>query len=560
MATRSFRWVDAEGAERTLAEDELKTRLASGDISKSSLVSETGTEAWVRADEVPGLTPPPADVFVPPPPAFIEAVQRTFEGADEPPTEPVVRKGPGGTLIAAPAVAAPPPRVGPGGTLVAMPAPARLPPPSAPPPGAIRTLPLPGSMRSVPPAVQPPSDRPDTPSTPPMPPRPRRALLLPVVGGLVGLVVFVGLFAAIRGSGKGSDTAVATAPSSTVARPAASTAPVAPPSSTEGLVACKVTKGPSRIALRASKDVPIELAGVPAKSRVALGFSPDGRTARGLMIDPATLLAKPEIPPRVLGLVKRVTPVPMQDGARWVVDAELPKAATRQPMSVAVEPPYTVAIADDALVVVGAPGETPRKLWALPAGADAFRSLPLADAGALVALRATDGVYVGRVGTDRTPRGELVKVSEAGQVGTPALGTNGVEIAVSFAWRASPSDPWTLRLSHGARGDDLKTASAFPLPPGGPGGDAFAPTLAGMSDGRWLIAWTEGTTGNRAVRAITLSPTAQPFGAALVLSAGVASAGQANLAMLGGDAGLAVFLTTPRPGLYDLWGASLSCS
>jgi hypothetical protein len=390
-----------------------------------------------------------------------------------------------------------------------------------------------------------------------MPARSRRALV-PVVGGLLGLVVIVGGFALIRGRKREPEAPAAIAPSATVARPAASAKPATP--STEGLIACKVTKGPTRIALRASKDVPIELAGVPAKGRVALGFSPDGRTARGLMIDPATLLAKPEIPPRALGLLRRVSPVPMQDGARWIVDAELPKATTRQPMSIAVEPPYAVGVADDSLVVVGAAGETPRKLWALPAGADAFRSLPLADAGALVAMRATDGVYVGRIGTDRAPRGDLVRVSEAGQVGTPALGTNGVEIAVSFAWRASPSDPWTLRLAHGPRGDDLKTAAAFALPTGGPGGDAFAPSLAGMSDGRWLLAWTEGTSGNRAVRAVTLSPAAQPFGDAVVLSQGVASAGQANLAMLGGDAGLAVFLTTPRPGLYDLWGASLSCS
>ena len=554
MTTRSFRWVDSAGIERTVTEDELRAQLASGTIPRSSLVCEVPGDAWVHAEELDGIGPPPSTAFVPPPPPFVEDVQRAFEGklapseappAPLPPPKSPARALAGGTLIGGMVSPPPPPRVA----------------PSAPPPRAMAGGTLVGM---APPAYRTGSVPP--PSIPPLA-APRRALL-PIVIGAVGVIALIGVVAIGRSvlssppaaPSTAAVVAIASAPPGKAVVATPPPAETARPAQQERATACKIAKGPARLALRASKDVPIELAGVPAKGTVALGFSPEGRTARGLAIDPQSLLAKPELPPVPRGFVRHVTPVPTQTGVKWLVDADLPKAAVAPTLSVPVEPAYAVGIADGALVLVGAPGEAPRKLWTLPGAVDAMRALPLADAGALIALRAEGGVYVGRIGTDRSARGDLTLVSPPGQVGAPALGTNGVDVAIAFAWRAGGSDPWTLRLAHGGRSDALAVASAFELPKGGPGGDAFAPSLAGLSDGRWLLAWTEGATGSRAVRAITLSSSAVAFGDPLVLSAGITSAGQGSVAVVGGDTGLAVFLTTTKLGLYDLWGTSLSCS
>jgi hypothetical protein len=97
----------------------------------------------------------------------------------------------------------------------------------------------------------------------------------------------------------------------------------------------------------------------------------------------------------------------------------------------------------------------------------------------------------------------------------------------------------------------------IPLPKGGPGGDAFAPDIAGLPDGRWLMIWTEGPAGSRAIRAQTLAFDFTPLGDPIALSPPAGNFGQGVLGVVENYAG-AVFLSKGSTS-YELWGSILQC-
>jgi hypothetical protein len=191
--------------------------------------------------------------------------------------------------------------------------------------------------------------------------------------------------------------------------------------------------------------------------------------------------------------------------------------------------------------------------------ADALRALPVAGAGAWVAFRQGGRVWAGLLDVGGKPRGELRALTEGGQVGSPSWAQGGDEVAVAFAWRATESDAWSMRVARGPKQGPLGPSTPFATPAGGPGGDAIAPALAWLGDGRWVAAWTEGASGARLVRVATLGPSGEVVGEALTASPAGANAGQASIAVASGAKVMVAYLSAAGRGLYELWGASLAC-
>lgn len=436
--------------------------------------------------------------------------------------------------------------------------------------------PAPGVAPSEPPPPPAPSQLDDAPrpSLPPVDEQSarRRKAFMPIVFGALGaavLLVVVGVVVSALRKPSEQPPSAASAPATSagpaptpVASVPASAEPVAkaPPAPTKegGLGACAVAKAAVKLAPRASKDIPLELTGIPATSRIALGFSVDGKSPYGVEVDPATLGVKKGAVPRAPGTLRRVLAMPVSNGAKWIVDADPKKASLRLAQTVPVEPTFVVGVAGDVV----ATADKVTDAWApgprISGNADLLRSLVVPGAGSLVAVRAGDVLSAVRLGTDRAAKGDLVPLADGGQAGTPALGTNGVEVAVAFAHRDAPTSPWGVKISRFLKDDAPSKAVAFPLPQGGPGGDAFAPSIAGLADGRWLLAWTEGASGSRVVRVATLSANGEVMAEPLSLSVPKSNAGQPSLAVVGADA-LAVYLTSPKKGIYEIWGATLSC-
>jgi hypothetical protein len=149
-------------------------------------------------------------------------------------------------------------------------------------------------------------------------------------------------------------------------------------------------------------------------------------------------------------------------------------------------------------------------------------------------------------------------VGSGGVVGKPSSGWNGREVAVIFADRPAGSARWEIRVGHAPFGKLPASTEVIPLPEGGPGGDAFAPDIAGLADGRWVLIWTEGPPGSRAMRAQTLGSDFKPVGDPIALSPPAGNFGQGILGVAESYVG-AVFLSRPAAS-YELWGVILNAA
>jgi hypothetical protein len=226
------------------------------------------------------------------------------------------------------------------------------------------------------------------------------------------------------------------------------------------------------------------------------------------------------------------------------------------------DPAIVVGWADNGFGVASRSTDPPTTLWPLDGDAipDMIRAVDAGDLGQVVVFRRGGAIFGGVIAKDRTARGGLVQIAGAGApagspVGAPAIAVSGQSVAVAFADRASPNDPWSVRIGTASVGSLPSQTSQFTAPPGGPGGAAIAPALAGLSDGRWLLLWTEGSGGEHDVRAQTLGADLKPLGAPFKVSHD--NAGQAAAAISGGQ-GLVAYLQLTDRG-YEVWGAGVDC-
>jgi hypothetical protein len=81
--------------------------------------------------------------------------------------------------------------------------------------------------------------------------------------------------------------------------------------------------------------------------------------------------------------------------------------------------------------------------------------------------------------------------------------------------------------------------------------------LAGLADGRFLLAWTEGSGGDHDVRAQTLAADLKPIGAPFSVSHAGGNAGQGAAAVSGGRGLVAYLALTDHS--YEVWGAGVDC-
>ncbi len=307
---------------------------------------------------------------------------------------------------------------------------------------------------------------------------------------------------------------------------------------------------------RASKTIPFEL--VPmAGGKLAVGYARDDTEASGLEMDPATGEAKETFSRDTTETIEHVMPNP---SGGFTVIAPGESAALKSAVQVPTSPPFFVGVSDGSVVTSDKSDAPGPKLWSLPS-ADAINSERVEQAAAkgfAYTFRQGNSVFGGWIGADRRAVGELVKVAgSGGSVGKPMSAFNGKETAVIFADRPAGAAHWQIRVGHAPAGAIPAQTTVIPLPKGGPGGDAFAPDIAGLPDGRWVLVWTEGPPGGRAVRAQTLSPKFEPIGDPTALSPPAGNFGQGVLGVVG-ERATVVFLSKGSQS-FELWGAVLQC-
>ncbi|MBK6517812.1 MAG: hypothetical protein IPG04_27765 [Polyangiaceae bacterium] len=317
---------------------------------------------------------------------------------------------------------------------------------------------------------------------------------------------------------------------------------------------CWVTRQPRRWAESASKTVPFDMR--PRGDTIDLGFALGENKAAGLRIDPKAGTAESVFTSEVKSEISRVSP----SGETFYVG----ESGERGYLPVAAAAPFYLVLEKGSIGAADTTDGSVEALWKLE-GEEPITAEQVTAVGDsfLLTFRRGNDVIAGYFGADKKPKGELGTISSKGSEernGKPRAGTNGAEVVVAYAVETRLADEkkeWRLTLAKSPVGSIPTNPVPLELPANGPGGDAIAPDLIGLADGRWLLMWTEGTSGARAIRAQTYDKTFQAIGDPIALSPPAGSFGQAMLGVAGEYTTVA-FLQAADEG-FEMWGAVLRC-
>lgn len=340
-----------------------------------------------------------------------------------------------------------------------------------------------------------------------------------------------------------------------------------PTGASAGAPTAAAPAGPCTLAVPAKKlapnihhGIPPYLAADPESGRVVVGFAASQTQAVAIAVDLDTLAFDRKLSETSREPITGVVPLTASGKLRFAVDRE--SAGLRFARSVDEKPPITIGIADDGFASI-AGGGVPRTIW--PGGEDQRitepRVAPVPDVGFAVTFRRggqTGEVVIGWLAPDGTRKSDLAPIATSRKyLGTPVVGTNDRDVLVAFAARQSNNAYWGLQVATAGHGELPERARPFSIPPGGLGAEAISPAAAGLEGGRWILQWTEGSTGNRQVRLQTLGGDLIPIGDPVTLSPKEANAGQ-GVVWVRGKKGLSLFLVKVGSG-HELWGAALKC-
>jgi hypothetical protein len=307
---------------------------------------------------------------------------------------------------------------------------------------------------------------------------------------------------------------------------------------------------------RVSKSIPFDVA-ASGEGAIAVGYARDAREAVGIEVSLGTGEIQPRDDDKADDDIERVFLSPT---GRIQVARTGGSGGIKSPLQVPAATPFWVGLGDSAVVSAPAVDATPAPLWPI-SGDEVLGAASVHAAGKqgfLLTYRRGGGIWSGWIREDRRAVGDLVRAEgSGGAVGKPSGGWNGREIALIFADRPEEDGHYEMRIGHASPGALPASTTVLPMPKGGPGGDAFAPDIAGLPDGRWLLVWTEGAAGSRAVRAQTLTPDFAPLGDPIALSPPAGNFGQGVIGVAGVHAAT-VFLSKGASS-YELWGAVLQC-
>jgi hypothetical protein len=345
-----------------------------------------------------------------------------------------------------------------------------------------------------------------------------------------------------------SQTNLASPPAPVPAESAAAPAPAASRAS------CVRSGEPIRLSPKVSKDVPVELRASADGSQLGIGFALDARTAAGLVAQLPGLELKQQFrrPADKLG---RVIAAAGQAGFSLLVHAGARPPLHQDSLTIRTLPTMLAAWNGDELRVSGE-GVGNDTSWKLEQKPSAVRAAAVGAREAVLALRIGDSVKLGWVKEDGTSAGPLRRVPSAGmRLGTPSIAWNGKDALVAFAERETDEAPWGLRVARARLGAEPWSSESWAVPAGGPGGQTIAPSVAALQGGGWLMVWTEGAQGSRAVRMQTLDAELAPVGEAQTVSS-EGNAGQGTGIVAEGQ-GAVVYLAGTRA--HELWAVRVQC-
>ena len=328
---------------------------------------------------------------------------------------------------------------------------------------------------------------------------------------------------------------------------------------------CWMAKQPVRWAPTVLQSVPVDV--TPTASGVVVAYAREAREPATVEVDfAAGTFNDKAADKREEDIVRVFAP---RDGSALLATTKSDSGPLAPYVFAPRAAPFVIGVAgrgtpSPSVALADKPDGAPTTLWPVPPveedkGLEAARVLAVGPASHALVFRRSGNILGGFLGEGHRAEGGLgVIAGSGGSVGKPALGTNRREIAVVFADKSKADSPWEIRVGHAPLGQVPRETMIVPLPKGGPGGDAFAPDVAGTPDGRWVLVWTEGKTGGYAVRAQTFGADWKPLGDPIAISPPAGNFGQAVVGAAGNYV-TTMFLSKGSSGSYELWGAVLQC-
>ncbi|MEO8980470.1 MAG: GYF domain-containing protein [Polyangiaceae bacterium] len=366
------------------------------------------------------------------------------------------------------------------------------------------------------------------------------------LSGLSGalLVAVIGL-ALSRGHGKAPEPDGSASVSAT---PAPAPAPAA-------ITGCRLLLPAARLFPNVERAVPPYVTQLPNEAALALGFAETKNKGVGLRLNLATLDITPAFEEEGNDAVRGVVPLTHSGSLAFFVDRD--DKALHSAHTVDEVPPFTLGVneAGFSRVVAGATS----LVWPLDGSAKITepRSAPLGAYGYGIAFRRggqAGSVLLGFVDSDGKKKTELAGIPNAPKLlGTPVIAGSAAGALVAFAGRDREDAPWQLFVSLTKPGAPPSPARALLTG----SGSAISPALAPLGADRFLVQWTEGTSGKYHVHVQSFGADLSPIGQSVLVSPKGANAGQGSLAAFAGQAATLFILTTA--GHDELWGATLAC-
>ncbi len=390
----------------------------------------------------------------------------------------------------------------------------------------------------------------------------QRARRVYVMGGLAVAAAAALLALVIRG---GREQTTSVAPQSTEAAARLTTTSKSAPAIAKPRrepAACTIVTQATKIAEWADPAITPAFAAIPGSERVVIGFGQSGTYAIGITIDPRTLDHDQVF--REFRHDKLVSVVPTAKNGELHFQVVRDGFTLANARSIDAATPFFL-------------GATANGIERLVGKGDASPVWPFADAdketvprvatvdgvGHAVALRRgglSGRISIGYLNPSGDRQTDLADIRvNATFVGTPAVAANDGTLLVAFAARTERNSPWTLALAQAKFGELPKDARAFPIPSGGPGGNAISPAIGPLAGDRWLLQWTEGSSGNRVARAQVLDRALSPISDPVNLSPEGANAGQGAV-WAKGDVGTILYYVQNDKKSHELWGTSVQCT
>lgn len=326
-----------------------------------------------------------------------------------------------------------------------------------------------------------------------------------------------------------------------------------------GTGACRTITAATRLADSADPSVPPSFAHGSGSPRMAVGFAGTPTQALGITLDPRTMDRERVFKEAGGAKLTSVVPLAGSGSLRW--DAAREGGKVTGARAVEASPPFKIGATTSSIVRITEAG-SPEVVWPLPKPEATVPRVVPTQSGFAVTLRSGGkggSILSGLLDSAGNKRTELVPLQSPGElVGIPSSATGPHGMLIAFAARGTDEPVWSVALAKASPGEVAVSAARFALPPGGPGGEAISPGVAALSSNRWLLAWTEGSSGNRLVRAQVLGADLAPSGPPIDISRSGANAGQGAVFGEGSQA-VVLFYVQTSDNQHELWGTSIDC-